>query len=140
LAEQSNIFTNEIKIVIDELKLKSQEAVDTMRNLKGLGDSQAESVKNTGDEFALIAMSIDSVKEIIEKLNSFAELMTANKNKIIDLTQNLSAISEENAAGTEEASASMEEQAATMGDISNSGDDLAAVAEELHKLIQKFKV
>lgn len=140
LAEQSNLFTNEIKIVIDELKLKSQEAVDTMKNLKGLGDSQAESVKSTGDEFALIATSIDSVKDIIQKLNSFAELMTANKNKIIDLTQNLSAISEENAAGTEEASASMEEQAATIGDIANSGQDLAAVAEDLHKLIKKFRV
>ncbi len=140
LAEQSNLFTNEIKLVIDELKLKSQEAVDTMKNLKGLGDSQAESVKNTEDEFALIATSIDSVKDIIEKLNSFAELMTANKNKIIDLTQNLSAISEENAAGTEEASASMEEQAATIGDIANSGQDLAAVAEDLHRLIKKFMV
>ncbi len=140
LAEQSNLFTNEIKIVIDELKLKSQEAVDTMRDLKGLVDSQAESVKNTEDEFVLIATSIDSVKDIIEKLNSFAELMTANKNKIIDLTQNLSAISEENAAGTEEASASMEEQAATIGDIANYGDELANVAEDLHDLIQKFKI
>ncbi len=140
LAEQSNLFTNEIKLVINELKLKSQEAVDTMKNLKGLGDSQAECVKNTEDEFALIATSIDSVKDIVAKLNSFAELMTDNKNKIIDLTQNLSAISEENAAGTEEAYASMEEQSDTIGDIANSGQALAAVAEDLHKLIMKFRV
>ncbi|QNU65445.1 methyl-accepting chemotaxis protein [Ruminiclostridium herbifermentans] len=140
LAEQSNLFTSEIELIINELKLKSQDAVDTMKNLKGLGDSQAECVKNTEAEFALIANSIDSVKNIVEKLNSFAELMTDNKNKIIELTQNLSAISEENAAGTQEASASMEEQAATIGEISNSGQELAIVAKELHKQIMKFRV
>lgn len=140
LAEQSNSFTNDIKLVIDELKLKSQDAVQTMEDVKSIVDSQTRSVKDTENKFDLIAMSIDSVKDIIKKLNHSAELMINNKNKIIGITQNLSAISEENAAGTEEVAASMEEQAATIQEIANSGESLAIIAEELSELIEKFKV
>jgi methyl-accepting chemotaxis protein len=140
LAEQSNNFTNDIKIVIEELKTKSQGALNTMQDVKGIIDSQADSVKDTESKFVLIAQAIDSIKEITENLNHSAKLMITNKNKIIGLTQNLSAISEENAAGTQEASASMEEQATKIEEIANSGRSLATIAEELRVLIEKFIV
>lgn len=140
LAEQSNSFTNDIKVVIDELKLKSQGAVQMIQDVKVVVDSQTESVGETEIKFANIADSIDSVKEIIEKLNDSADAMMKNKNKITELTQSLSAISEENAAGTEEASASIEEQAANIEEIANSGENMAIVAEGLRTLIQKFKI
>lgn len=140
LAEQSNRFTNDIKVVIEELKSRSQSAVETMKETKRIVEIQAGSVKETENKFEGIAKAIDSIKEIIEKLNYTEELMTNNKNKIIDLTQNLSAVSEENAAGTQEASAAMEEQAATIEEIANSGESLATIAQELQVLIGKFRI
>lgn len=140
LAEQSNSFTSEIKEVINELKFKSHSAVDTMNEVKLIIHEQGESVKQTENKFERIAEAIEAIKTIINKLNYSADLMTENKNKIIELTQSLSAISEENAAGTEQVSASMEEQAATIEEIANSGENLAAIAEELRGLIEKFKV
>lgn len=140
LAEQSNSFTNDIKTVIDELKIKSQGAVQTIEEVKEIVQTQTESVKETEDKFMGIAKAIDSIKEIIEKLNYSAKLMAENKNEIIELTHNLSAISEENAAGTQEASASMEEQVATIEEIASSGESLATIAEELEALVEKFKV
>ncbi|GAA0077248.1 hypothetical protein UT300005_16260 [Clostridium sp. CTA-5] len=140
LAEQSNSFTNDIKVVIDELKLKSQGAVQTMEEVRDIVDSQARSVKDTENKFDLISMAIDSVKDIIKKLNNSAELMINNKNEIIALTQNLSAISEEQAASTEETAASMQEQSANIEEIANSGESLAIIAEELNELIENFKV
>lgn len=140
LAEQSNGFTGEIKALINELKAKSQLAVETMKDVKSIFDDQEKSVKQTENKFEGIAEAIDVVKDIINKLNHFAELMSKNKNMIIENVQNLSAISEENAAGTEEASAAMEEQAATIQEIANSGESLASVAEELRVLIEKFKI
>ena len=70
---------------------------------------QNEKVKETENRFSAIAGAIDISKEIIERLNESTNIMTTNKDNIIDLVQNLSAISEENAAGTEEAASSMEE-------------------------------
>jgi len=140
LAEQSNDFTNDIRIVIDELKARSQSAVQTIKEVKISVEYQTESVKETENKFNGIAGAIDTIKEIIEQLNDSMKLMAVSKNKIVELTQNLSAISEENAAGTQEASASMEEQNAAIQEIANSAEGLSGIAQELQLLIGKFKV
>ncbi len=140
LAEQSNNFTNEIKVVIDELKHKSQSAVLTMEEVQKIVEQQTISVKSTEERFYGIAEAIDSVKHVIDKLNQSSEEMTKSKNNILELIQNLSAISEENAAGTQEASASMEEQNAMISEISSSADSLSSIAQELQTLISKFIV
>lgn len=140
LAEQSNRFTEDIRKVIDELKIQSQKAVQTVEEVKQIVDSQSISVGETESRFKGIAKAIDDMKGIIVALNQSAEQMLDNKNEIIGLTQNLSAISEENAASTEEASATIDAQVANIEDIAKSGEALAIIAEELQVLIQKFKI
>ena len=140
LAEQSNNFTNDIKLVIGDLKSKSTDAVETMMQVKTIVELQTQSVSETENKFNGIAEAIEAVKRVIEKLNGSAKEMTDNKNIVVELTQNLSAISEENAAGTQEASASMEEQAATVEEIARSAEGLAVIAQELQHQINRFKV
>lgn len=140
LAEQSNHFTEDIRKVIDELKIQSQKAVQTVEEVKQIVDSQSISVGETESRFKGIAKAIDDMKGIIVALNQSAEQMLDNKNEIIGLTQNLSAISEENAASTQEASATIDAQVANIEDIAKSGEALAIIAEELQVLIQKFKI
>lgn len=140
LAESSTQFTTDIKLVINELKLKSEHAVTTVNEVKSIVEAQNQTVKVTEEKFEGIANATNLVKNAIQKLNNSADLMTQNKDNIIGLIQNLSAIAEENAAGTEEAAASMEEQSATIQDISHSGESLAIVAEELRTLIDQFKI
>ncbi len=140
LAEDSNRFTGEIKAVIDELKFNSDQAVSAMNEVMRIVEQQAESVKETEEKFEGIAEATELVREVVDRLNHSAELMVTNKDNILQRVQNLSAISEENAAGTQEASAAMEEQAATIEQIADSGESLAMVAEELRISIEKFKI
>lgn len=140
LAEDSNSFTNEIKDIIGVLKNTSQDIVSTMKAVKEMIQTQAQNVSDTESKFMSIARAIDDIKEIVSALNASSRTMQENKNHIIELTQNLSAISEENAAGTQEASAAMEEQAATVEEIANSGENLAAIARELTEVIGRFTV
>ena len=140
LAEQSNNFTNDINAVINELKATSQLAVATMNEVKQIVDAQNESVKETENKFKGIAEAIDVIKEIIDKLNHSSQVMIEHRNKINEAVQNLSAISEESAAGTEEVSASMEEQTAVITEIANFVEKLARIAEELKALTANFKV
>jgi methyl-accepting chemotaxis protein len=140
LAEDSNRFTQDIKSVIDELKSKSQLAVETMIEVKEIVKDQDDSVKLTELKFEGISEASELVKGSVTKLNKSAELMDTSKNNIVGFVQNLAAISQENAAGTEEVSASMEEQSATILEIASSGDDLSNIAEELRTLIDKFKI
>lgn len=140
LAEQSNTFTNDIKSIIQELKEKSNHAVKTMTNVKGIVEEQSKSVEETELKFNAIADAIQNAQEIIGNLNDSVKKMTEKKNAIIGLTQNLSAISQANAAGTEQASAAMEEQAATIEEIAHSSESLATIAEDLRHVVNQFKV
>ena len=88
----------------------------------------------------MIAQAIETVKDVIEKLNQSSKIMNVNKDAIVNLMHNLSAVSEENAAETEEASASMQQQLESISMISESGEELALIADELKSLIDKFKV
>ncbi len=140
LAEQSNMFTKEIKEIITELKLRSQSAVDTTLQVKEIVKEQGDSVAKTDEKFKAIAVAIEKTKTITENLIRSSEALTANKDQIHEIMENLSAIAEENAAGTEEASASIEEQTASVEEIANSSENLAKVSMELMGLVEKFIV
>ena len=101
---------------------------------------QKESVEETEVQFKNIAYSIETIKSIIELLNQSGTDMAKNKDQLVGLMQNLSAIAEENAAGTEEASAAIEEQSESIVKIAKSTEDFAALARELELAINQFKL
>lgn len=139
LAEQSNAFTEEIAIIVKELTDKTEHAVNMMQETGKNVVAQAESVELTNAKFKGIDNAIEKMKEIIIEINQSGQVMEDKKDEIISIIENLSAISQENAAGTEEASASVEEQTASMEEIANSSDALARLAEEMQESIAKFK-
>ncbi len=140
LAEQSNVFTEQIGSIINELTIQTANAVKTMQELEKVDSSQAESVDMTNAKFYGIAEALEGMKEVIDKVNQSSDEMNNKKEAIIATIENLSAISEENAAGAEEASASVEEQTAAMAEIANSSEELAKIADELNKLVEQFKI
>ncbi len=139
LAEQSNNFTDEIAIVVGELLDKTEKAVTKMVNMSESVQAQTMSVENTNKRFEGISVAIEKIAKIIETLNQSGLQMKSKKDKLIDIIQNLSAISEQNAAGTEQASATVEEQTASMAEIANASESLAKLAEELQMNICEFK-
>lgn len=139
LAEDSNKFTKEIEEIVGELTDKTNSAVNTLQGAAVLVTAQSEGVEVTKTKFAGISEAVEKTKEAIEQLNQTGEAMDVKKGEIIDVIQNLSALSEENAAGTQEASASVEEQTSSMEQIAGASEELAKLAEEMQRSIAKFK-
>ena len=140
LAEQTNSFTGEITQIIEDLKARTENAVNTMEEIKVTVASQSESVKLTNIKFEGINEAIERIRGLIHKISRSGEEMEKEKDLIIDIMQNLSAISQENAASTEEASASVEEQTAAMEEIANASEALASLADDMQVLVSKFKL
>lgn len=140
LAEDSNKFTKEIEGIVVELTDKTNSAVSTMQSVSSMVEEQGKVVEWTRNKFEGIAGAVEKTKEAIGVLNNTGKIMHKKKNEIIDVIQNLSALSEENAAGTEEASASVEEQTSAMLQIAESSEELAKLAEEMQKSISKFRI
>lgn len=139
LAEQSNNFTKDITDVIESLKQKTEKAVATMEQIREVINAQSSSVTDTTEKFEGIADAIERIREYINQIYESSMEMERGKNLIIEIMQNLSALSQENAASTEEASASVEEQTASMEEIAKSSEALAELAEKLQELVAKFK-
>lgn len=59
---------------------------------------------------------------------------------ILDSISDLSAISEENAAGAEETGASMEELNATVTTLNEAANNLSNIAEQLNREMEFFKL
>jgi methyl-accepting chemotaxis protein len=139
LAEQSDSFTEEISRSIRELVGETQVAVEQIKKVDEAVVSQTESVNNTNHKFEGIAGSIEEIRELVDAIDEIDRQMEVERDKVIQLIQHLSSISEENAASTEEASASVEEQTASMAEIANASEALAQLASELQDSVAKFK-
>lgn len=140
LAEESNKFTEEINIIITDLDNKTTDGVELMKEVGNIVASQSESVDITNEKFNGIARAIEIMRDLIHNVNNSSQLMAHKEEDITEIINNLSAISQETAAGTEEASASVEEQTVAVGEIANASEELAKIAEELNEQVRKFKI
>lgn len=139
LADQSNQSVIEIDSVIKDLTSKSTHAVDTTSEVRKAVELQVESVKTTNLKFEGIAVSVDNMKQVMADLARSGQDMSHQKNEIVGILDNLSAVAEENAAGTEEVSASVNEQTEAIELLSNNSDELSVLAETLRNSIGQFK-
>lgn len=138
LADQSNGFTEEIEKIVADLNSNTQRAVETMKEVANSSERQSHLVEETSTKFNEISKAIVVMENAIDIINKSGTEMMNKKDSIIEVIENLSAISEENAAGTEEASASVEQQTSSMMEIANGSERLADLANEMNDAIAKF--
>jgi methyl-accepting chemotaxis protein len=138
LAEQSSTSAQEIDSTVKELQINSQDSVQIMQKSTQIAGEQANSVKMTNEKFAGIAEAIAETEEVIAIINTSGQRMRDEKNRIIDIFANLSAIAEENAAASQEVSATTQQLAASMETISGESRNLAVMAQDLQEAIDKF--
>ena len=139
LAEDSTHFTKEIKNIIAELAKKAELAVEAMSGVGKIVAEQERSVDDTNRQFEGIAEAIENTKSIIGQINEMQKNIESKKEVVMEMLENLSSISEENAASTEEASASIEQQTTLIGEVSNASAQLATIAQDLTSLTHRFK-
>ncbi len=140
LAEDSNEFTEEIRLVIEELKSKVQRAVDKMKAVAEIVEKQDKQTTITQAKFTEIELAVDKSKQILETISDNSKLIEEKNTRMISVIQNLSAIAEDNAASTEQASASVELQIQSIDSISEASASLAEIACQLQSEVANFKL
>ncbi len=140
LSEDSNKFTEEIKVIIDGLKEKSQIAVDRMKQAAERVNSSDIQGKLTREKFNKIEEAVAKSKAIADKIQEDSIVIEDKNLEIINVIQNLSNIAEENAASTEEASASVARQTQSISEIYSASRDLAEIASDLQREAANFKL
>jgi len=139
LAEQSNISAQQIEIIIQELLKDSERAVETMYDVKEIIRLQSDHVEQTDNAFTQIISGVEQSNRAIDRISDKAAQLDEARVGVVDIVQNLTAIAEENAAGTEETSASATEVSAIVEDISDKSNGLRQIAADLESSMSVFK-
>ena len=139
LAEETNSLTGEIAIIIQELLEKTSDATQNMESMEKIFEQQEHSVGETSENFIQIEQCLESVQTSIHKLYESSNDMADSKKIIVDMIEGISAVSQQNAAGSQEVLASMETQDSVIADIAGMAQNLAALAEELSQQANQFE-
>ncbi len=140
LAEQSAGFTGEIREVIDELRSKTQKAVDSMASVSKMLDMQVIKSDLTKDKFVEIEKAVAQSKLVVDKSTQSSEELAKKNLQISQVVENLSAIAQENAATTEQAFAAVQTQSMSIDNITDASQELAEIASKLNQQIAVFKL
>ncbi len=138
LAEQSSSSAKQIEQIIDKLMNDSNLAVKTMDDAREIMKKQNENMDHTKEAFSEIATglqeSIEGIRIIAQKVSQMDEARI----KVVDTVQNLTAIAEENAAGTEESSASVAQIGSIMADLDRNASGLRDIVKALNEEMNQF--
>lgn len=140
LAEQSNESAMVIAKITNDLIDDSNKAVDTMNEVWEIMETQVSQVDATENIFQIvrdgIAQSISGVGNIAEKTDK----LDGARISVVDSVQNLTAIAQQNAAGTQETLASTEEVATSIGEVADLSSKLMKLSEQLEAEIKIFQL
>ncbi|MDY3909084.1 MAG: methyl-accepting chemotaxis protein [Eubacterium sp.] len=140
LAEESNSSAASIADVIENLSYESRNTVEAMNNMHDIIIDQQQKLGDTETKFSEVSAGIQSSLEQINQIRDGSEVCDQARIKVTDIIQNLSAISEQNAAATEQTSASMQELNSTMTILADKSEQLGNLAVQINKDLDFFKI
>ncbi len=140
LAEQSNESAKYIEEIIRELIVDSEKAVETMYDVKEIIRAQSEHVEQTDMAFNQITDGVEQSIEGINRISEKTDELDQARVGVVDVVQSLTAIAEENAAGSQETSASVTEVSAIVEDISDKSNTLKQIANDLEDSMNVFTI
>ncbi len=82
----------------------------------------------------------ETVRAVVEENTAVTEEMAAGAGEIVGSIENVASVSEENAAAVEEVSASSEEMSAQVEEVSSAAQSLASMAQDLQRVVDQFKL
>lgn len=140
LADESNNSAKQISDVIQTLSDNSRSSMEMMENAKERLHEQQARLSETMKNFEKVSDGITTSREDTNKINGQAKQCDTARSRVVDIIQNLSAISEENAASTEETNASMQELTATINLMAQDAIKLKTLAETLEDATRFFSL
>ncbi len=140
LSEDSAQSTKTIEDIIHQLTVDSETSVQIMNEVDEIIAEQQQKLVQTKEKFGVVSNGIEDSRKETGVISDQAEECNRERGKVVDVIQNLSAVSQENAASTEETNASMEEMNATINLLAEAAGELKSMAQVLEDDVSFFKL
>lgn len=140
LAEQSNNSAHYIQEIIEGLLSESDKTVKVMEEVQVIVEQQQIKLDETKAKFGRVIEGVDVSRNETQAIQTDTGVCDSARVKVEDIIQNLSAISQQNAASTQETTASMEELNATINLLAQAAQDLKNISVGLEEDMNFFKL
>jgi len=139
LAEQSQQSAKEIYEIVQGIEANTEGSIQIMARVTADVENGVQVTNEAIEKFNQILQSTKEMTPQINEVSATGQQMLAAIQEVTGVVTNISILSQENAATSEEVAASAEEQLASMEEVTASAQLLSSMAEELKKVISKFK-
>ncbi len=140
MADQSAASTKHIDEIINTLIHNVKKSEGSMIRIRETSQEQQRQVNETIQKYQAIATSMETSEEAATKLNESEKDMDDAKNVIVDMLYSLSAIAQQNAAGTQQAASFVEEQTVSAKTLAETSNKLTDLALNLQNTVERFKL
>ncbi len=140
LSEETNNNAKEISILVNEMMRQIQNAVIAMKKTKAEVDNGVIIVSETDEAFINIIKAIETIVEHVNEILDITGDEVASSDAVVKLINEIATITESNTSNSENVSLATVEQASAINNLTATAQETSAMAEELTKLVEKFKV
>ena len=140
LAEQSGESAKVIEDIVNKLRSESELSVAAMQEMRVIIKEQEEKLGETTKQVSRVNAGIVESKEATIVIKGKTDECNTSRDKVMDVMESLSAISEENAASAEETTASMQELNATINLLAEEAMKVRDMSIKLEDKIKVFKL
>jgi methyl-accepting chemotaxis protein len=140
LAEESTASTKQVFQLVKSIDEGIQQAIHNMKINEEVVQLQTEHIGESELIFSEIVQSVQFITEKIYAFSQESDIMLESARKISGAIQNISAITQQSAAGTEQVSASMNEQISSVQAVVDETQQMRTMASQLLRTISVFKM
>ncbi|MFD0715252.1 methyl-accepting chemotaxis protein [Paenibacillus sp. GCM10027626] len=140
LAEEATASTKEVFNLVRSIDQGVKQAIEHIQVNEEVVKHQAAMLQQSEQIFAEIVASVQFITDQIYQFSNESDAMLDSARKISGAIQNISAITQQSAAGTEQVSASMNEQISSVQAVGSETERMQQVVMQLQRTISIFKV
>lgn len=140
LAEESNQSAEQIRDIINNIQRDSEKTVNEMREVEDITKEQTVAVGEMKQSFNTISEAVEAIAGKIDNISNSVTQLIDDKDKLVSAIENISAVSEETAAGAHQVSAATDQQRIAVGEVAESAELLNEIALKLNSELSKFKI
>lgn len=140
LAEQSQVAAYKIAEIIQEVQKETSSVIHTMKTGTQEAAKGISIIKQTGKSFKDIVTVVEELEHQIQIISKATGRLSTSGEQIMTSVDTIKNLAISAADNTQTISASAEEQSASMQEISSSSEALSIMSQNLHALVNKFKL
>lgn len=140
LAEQSSRSAKEVFHLVRNIEHSIRQALQNIQINEDIAKRQSQSIEETEKVFGQMVESIQFITERMNEFTGESQKMLNAAQVITGTMENISAITQQSAAGTEQVSASMVEQTRSVKAVVTQSEQMLRMVTQLQRTIQIFKL